>query len=119
VSTATRTADEAFREVPDGYADCGSTNLASGWPTTTVFFTDPGAACILAAAASGEPSQHDFFGRDTDGAIRGWIVRIDGPESISTIEYFVDGDGNITSTSTTCSRLVVGPVGPPTCDPGS
>ncbi len=116
VPDVTRQADEEFRAVPDGYADCGSTNLASGWPTTTAFFTDPGATCIIEAATAGEPSQQVFYGRDADGGIQGWIYRVQGPGDITLIEYYVDVDGEITSEDTACVRLGSSFSGLPPCE---
>jgi len=119
VSAATRQADMEFRVVPDGYADCGSTNLASGWPTTTAFFAEDGAACILGAAASGEPSQRAFYGRDTRGGIQGSIYRVQGLGDISMIEYYVDPSGSITSREEACTSLEASFAGPPSCKPSS
>ncbi len=72
-------ADTAIRAIPDDYTDCGDTNLSSGWPTTTAFFPEVDAECIMAATDSGEPSQHSFFGRDNQGGINGTILRVNGP----------------------------------------
>ena len=76
--------------VPDGYADCGSINLASGWPTTTVFNVEVLGECIAQAAASGEPAQMAFFGRDSEGGIVGSIVRVGGTDRIRVIDYHID-----------------------------
>lgn len=116
VSAATRQADEEFRVVPDGYTDCGSTNLASGWPTTTAFLTEDGAACILGAAATGEPSQQAFYGRDTDGGIRGWIYRVHGLGDLSIIEYYVEPGSSTTSTEEKCTSLGTSFAGLPPCE---
>ncbi|NNF11415.1 MAG: hypothetical protein HKN74_14145, partial [Acidimicrobiia bacterium] len=76
-------AAEAFRAVPDGYQDCGHTNLTSGWPTTTIFNAEIGAVCITDAAASGTRSQQSFSGRDNAGGLDGRIVRVEGIEDIT------------------------------------
>jgi len=114
-SDAAQAVDEAFRAVPDGYADCGSVNLSSGWPTTTAFFSEVRGLCMAEAADSGERSQQSFHARDNQGGRHGAILRVNGPGDIVMIDYRVDGQGIIASTETTCSRLDTPATGPPTC----
>jgi hypothetical protein len=108
------TADEAMRVVPDGYVDCGTVVLTSGWPTTTIFAPDA-AACILDAADRGRPAQQAFTGRDQTGGMEGWLIRVDGPAGITMVEYRIDADGGTTSAETSCTTLETTPMGPPVC----
>jgi hypothetical protein len=108
-------ADESFRAAPDGYTDCGTTNLTSGWPTTTAFVAEIGAQCISDAATSGDRAQQAFNGRDDAGGIDGTIVRVDGPRAITVIAYHIDQDGAVTSTETSCQKLESPPFAPPAC----
>lgn len=112
---AAKEADEVLRVVPDGYTNCGTTNLTSGWPTTTAFVSQMGAQCILDAAAKGERAQQAFNGRDDAGGIDGTIIRVDGPETITMITYHVDDTGSVTSTEAACPELQSPPLAPPTC----
>ena len=112
---AAKQADEVMQAVPDGYTDCGTTNLTSGWPTTTAFVAEFSAQCINDAAASGEKAQQAFNGRDDAGGMDGTIIRIDGPGAITMITYHVDEAGSTTSTETTCQELELPPLAPPTC----
>ena len=108
-------ADQEMRAVPDGYVDCGSVSLRSGWPTTTVFNTEMQGECITQAAASGEPSQQAFSGRNNEGGIVGSIVRVNGPDDLAVIDYHIDPAGSVTSSETTCTGLDTSGIGPPTC----
>ena len=117
-------AGEAFRAAPDGYRDCGHTNLSSGWPTTTVFNSEIGAVCISDAATSGTQAQQSFSGRDNAGGLDGRIVRVQGIEEITVITYHVDPrsalyrvdpDGTVSSDQVTCRRLVFPISEPPSC----
>ena len=114
-SDAAIATDEELRLVPDGHADCGSVNLASGWPTTTVFNAEVQGECIIEAAASGEPAQMAFSGRDNDGGVVGLIVRVGGTDDITVIEYHIDPEGVVASSETTCAVLDTSSMGPPTC----
>ena len=112
---AAKQADEVMRAVPDGYADCGTINLTSGWPTTTAFVAEFSAQCINEAAASGEQAQQVFNGRDDAGGMDGTIIRVDGPGAITMITYHVDEAGSTTRAETTCNELESPPFAPPTC----
>jgi hypothetical protein len=111
-------ADEETRLVPAGYADCGSVNLTSGWPTTTVFNVAAQGECIIQAETSGEPTQQAYSGRDNEGGMVGSIVRVSGPEDATVIDYHIDPEGVVTISTTTCVGLQTSGIGPPTC-PGS
>lgn len=115
VSDLAVAADEEARLVPAGYADCGSVNLTSGWPTTTVFNVAAQGECITQAEASGEPAQHAFSGRDNEGGMVGSIVRVSGPEDVTVISYHIDPEGVVTISTTTCVGLQTSGIGPPTC----
>ena len=108
------TADETMRAVPDGYVDCGTVVLTSGWPTTTIFTPDA-AACILDAADRGRPSQQAFTGRDHTGGMEGWLIRVEGPEAITMVSYRIDADGGTATATTSCTSLETSPIGPPVC----
>jgi hypothetical protein len=104
-----------FILVPGDLLDCGTSILTSGWPTTTVFVAEIAAECILAAANSGTAAQHTFWGRDDRGGIDGTIIRVDGPGAITAVDYYIDPEGNLTSSDTTCQELSVGSFEPPAC----
>lgn len=108
-------ADAAVRSVPDGWLACGDTNLASGWPTTTIYLPQVAAQCIVEAAGSGDPAQHAVYGRTGDGGITGSVIRVDGPGSVVIVNYAIDPQGGMTSTQTACSSLELPPLAPPVC----
>ena len=114
-SDAAVTANQQAQSVPEGYRDCGTVNLTSGWPTTTVFIAEQAGECIVAAEESGQPAQQSFSGRDSNGGIYGQIVRVNGPADMAVTEYQIDAAGNITSTETRCPELVTAGIGPPSC----
>ncbi len=108
-------AGEAFRAVPDGYLDCGHTNLSSGWPTTTVFDSEIGAVCITEAARTRTPSQQSFSGRDNAGGLDGRILRVEGASEVTMITYHIEPDGAVSSTRVTCQELTEPISEPPLC----
>jgi hypothetical protein len=109
-------ANEVFIvSMPDGYADCGTTVLTSGWPTTTVFNPETTLTCLNDAIASGTPSQYAYWGRDGTGGIEGVIIRVQAEAPIALIAYSVDATGAVTSQERTCSQLTSGIQEPPTC----
>lgn len=97
-------ADQEFRVVPDGFADCDSVVLTSGWPTTSVYVESRN-DCILEAAASGTPAQYSYTGRDLAGGMAGTILRVLGPGEILMIDYAVSPSGTVTDEETTCAEL--------------
>ena len=107
--------DEEMRVAPGGYLDCGSVNLTSGWPTTTALNIEVQGECITEAAASGEPAQQGFSGRDNEGGIVGSIVRVSGAEDITVIGHHIDAEGVVTSSEAMCAGLDTSGIGPPTC----
>jgi len=114
-SDAAVAANEELLLVPPKSVDCLVVNLASGWPTTTVFVVEAQGECITDAAASGDPAQMAFFGRDNEGGIVGSIVRVGGSDDITVIDYHIDPEGVVTSTETTCAVLDTSGIGPPVC----
>ena len=114
-SIAAVDADRSFRAVPTSHADCGSVVTTSGWPTTTTTPTDA-TDCIVAAAASGTPSQYAVTGRDFAGGMEGSIFRIDGPGEIVAVHYTVEPEGTVTFTERRCGSLTSPTEGPqPEC----
>ena len=112
-------ADEAMRVVPDGYLDCGTTSLTSGWPTTTMYVGEISAVCILDAANAGVPAQYSYTSRDNAGGVTGTILRVDGVEMIVELDYRVDDEGNPTTTELTCTSLTGDDHEPPSCGDAS
>ena len=108
-------ADEALRAVPDGYTDCGSVSLSSGWPTTTMYSAEMRGQCIADAQVSGDPAQQAFSGRDNIGGIVGTITRVNGLGDFTVINYRIDEAGSATTTETTCTEFDTESSGPPTC----
>jgi len=112
-------ANEVFLvEMPAGYADCGATVLTSGWPTTTAFNPDTSLSCLNAAIESGTPSQYAYWGRDGTGGISGSVVRLKEDASLTVIDYHVDSEGNVSSTSQDCHELKTDVMQPPVCADG-
>lgn len=111
-------ADESIRVVPDGYADCGTTLLSSGWPTTTAYLPEVSASCIVEAVATGNRAQYSYTQRDNAGGIQGTIVRVEGQGSVTELSYTVDAEGNSTTVRVTCASLLVADFAPPVCDAG-
>ncbi len=109
-------ANEVFLvEMPAGYADCGATVLTSGYPTTTVFNPDVSLTCLNAAIESGTPSQYAYWGRDGTGGISGAVVRLGEDASLTVIDYRVDSEGKVASTSQQCDELESDVMQPPVC----
>lgn len=97
-------ADREFRAVPDGFEDCDSVVLTSGWPTTSVYVESRN-DCILEAATAGTPAQFSYTGRDLAGGMAGTILRVLEPGEILMIDYAVSPSGAVTEEETTCSEL--------------
>ena len=114
-SEAAFAADAAMQALPEGYADCGTVSLSSGWPTTTAYFAEVRGQCIAEALVSGDPAQQSFSGRDDAGGIVGTIVRVNGPRDVVVIDYRIDVNGTVASSETTCADLDSAGIGPPTC----
>ncbi len=57
-----------------------------------------------------------YYGRDDIGGINGTVLRVNGPDDITMIEYHIGPDGGVDSTETTCSSLRVPSFTPPVCD---
>ncbi|MGI9666534.1 MAG: hypothetical protein ACR2N2_05465 [Acidimicrobiia bacterium] len=114
-SEAAVEANEAMQALPDGYADCGTVSLSSGWPTTTAYFAEVRGQCIAEAVITGNPSQQAFSGRDNEGGIVGTIVRVNGPGDIVVVDYRIDVTGTVASSESRCAKLDSTGVGPPTC----
>ncbi len=97
-------ADREFRVVPEGFADCDSVVLTSGWPTTSVYLESRN-DCLLDAATAGTPAQYSYTGRDLAGGMTGTILRVLGPGEIRMINYAVSPSGTVTDAETTCAEL--------------
>jgi hypothetical protein len=109
-------ANEVFLvEMPAGYADCGATVLTSGYPTTTAFNPDVSLTCLNRAIETGTPSQYAYWGRDGTGGISGAVVRLGEDASFTVIDYRVDSEGKVTSTSQQCDELGPDVMQPPVC----
>ena len=114
-SEAAIAANEVAQAVPSGYEDCGTIDLTSGWPTTTVFIAEQAGTCILEAEEAGRPAQQSFSGRDGNGGLYGQIVRVNGVSDMSVTDYVIDATGDITSTENRCPELATSGIGPPSC----
>lgn len=106
--------DELLR-IPAGLADCGTTVLTSGWPTTTAFNPEVSASCIMSAVETGVPSQYAYWFRDGAGGLQGVIVRVEGPDSLLFMEYNVDEAGILTGLFEPCAGLETVGFNPPGC----
>lgn len=102
---ASLAANDGFLVVPDGYADCGSSILTSGWPTTTVFNPEVELTCLNEAIGSNTSSQYAYWGRDGAGGIDGTIIRVNASQPLTFIDYTVDSSGNVGNRIYACVEL--------------
>ena len=108
-------ANEEHLRTPAGFADCGSTVMTSGWPTTTAFNPEISAQCIMDAALLGQPSQYSYWWRTGAGGLQGVVIRVAGPDDIRAMEYTVGADGILDGVFEPCSSLEIIHGEPPFC----
>ena len=109
-SPAAVAADRQFRTVPAGHLDCGTAILTSGYPTTTA--PAPGRIeCIVEAAAASTPAQYAYTARDLANGMTGMLFRVAPGGATQRIEYRVDPDGVVESTTFACAGFGPAPFG--------
>lgn len=105
-------ADEAFRQPPPGYQDCGSPWMTSGYPTTTAPRPDL-TDCIAAAFEDGAASQYSYSARNFNGGTTEAIFRVEADGTARRIVFTVDQAGELISRTNPCTELQTSSGGAP------